>query len=165
MQQHDCKYFTCRTPPTSWVRSKFNFFQNMIMLHISQMKSKMQQNGSKCFVCRPPPPWTWPSPSTNGVGSKGQNSSFTEHGHVLYQVKLNHECRNIMANILPADAPTNAPDLLGESKGQKSTFRICHVAYQIKCDREYSNMQANILSLSTPLFDPLGWAKGQNNSF
>ena len=28
---------------------------------------------------------------------------FSEHGHVAYQIKENHECSNMVANILPAD--------------------------------------------------------------
>ena len=27
--------------------------------------------------------------------SKGQNSTFSEHGHVAYEIKWNHECSNI----------------------------------------------------------------------
>ena len=37
--------------------------------------------------------------------SVGQNLTFSEHGHVAYQMKENHECRNMVANILPADTP------------------------------------------------------------
>ena len=39
------------------------------------------------------------------MGSKDQNSTFSEHGHVAYQIKDNHECSNMVANILPADPP------------------------------------------------------------
>ena len=42
-------------------------------------------------------------PQTMGVGSKGQ--FFSEHGHVAYQIKGNHECSNTVANILSADPP------------------------------------------------------------
>ena len=37
------------------------------------------------------------------MGSIGQNSTFSEHGHVAYQIKGNHECSNMVANILPTD--------------------------------------------------------------
>ena len=40
---------------------------------------------------------------TQGVGSKGQNSTFSEYGHVAYQIKRNDTCSNMVANILPAD--------------------------------------------------------------
>ena len=35
-----------------------------------------------------------------GVGSKGQSSLFSEHGHVAYQIKENHKCSNMVSNIL-----------------------------------------------------------------
>ena len=60
----------------------------------------MQQHGSKYFVLRPSPP---PLSPTLGMGSVGQNSTFSEHVHVAYQIKKNHKCSNLVANILPAD--------------------------------------------------------------
>ena len=44
-----------------------------------------------------------PHPLTRGLGSKGQISTFSEHGHVANQIKGNHECSNMAANILLAD--------------------------------------------------------------
>ena len=35
-----------------------------------------------------------------GWGS-GQNSTFSEYGHVAYQIKGNEACINMVANILP----------------------------------------------------------------
>ena len=47
-----------------------------------------------------------PSPPHNlhtlGIGSVGQNSTFSEHGHVAYQIE-NNECSKMVVNILPAD--------------------------------------------------------------
>ena len=43
----------------------------------------MQQHCSKYFVRGPPSIL----PQTLGVGSKCQNSTFLEHGHVAYQIK------------------------------------------------------------------------------
>ena len=55
----------------------------------------MQQHCRNYLARRPPP-----LPS----GSKGQNSNSSEHGHVAYQIKGNHECsNNVVGNILPAD--------------------------------------------------------------
>ena len=50
-------------------------------------------------------PWGW------GIGSKGQKTTFSEHGHAAYQIKRNHECRIMVANIYPADhiPPTPTP--------------------------------------------------------
>ena len=64
----------------------------------------MQQHGNKYFACIAPPT----SPA-HGDRVKGQNSSFLEHGYVAYQIKGNHECTNIEANILPADPLTPPP--------------------------------------------------------
>ena len=60
----------------------------------------MQQHGSKYFARRPPP-----SPTALGMGFISQNSTFSEYGHVAYQVKGNHECSNMVAKNLPADSP------------------------------------------------------------
>ena len=38
-----------------------------------------------------------PSPFP-GVGSKGQNSTFSDHGHVAYQIIWNHESNNMFGN-------------------------------------------------------------------
>ena len=88
----------------------------------------MQQHGSKYCAHRPlPPPLT---PLTLGLGSKGQNSTFSEHGHVAYKIKWNQECSKMVANILPTDPP------LPWGCGQNSTLsKHSHVAYQIKGNR------------------------------
>ena len=41
-----------------------------------------------------------------GVGSKGQNSSFSEHGHVAYHIKGNHKCSNMQGHILSLHTPS-----------------------------------------------------------
>ena len=38
-----------------------------------------------------------------GMGSIGHKSTFSEHGHVAYQIKGNHECSNLVSNILLTD--------------------------------------------------------------
>ena len=43
-----------------------------------------------------PTPWV-------DLGGGGPNSTFSEHGHVAYQIKGNHDCNNMAANILQAD--------------------------------------------------------------
>ena len=55
----------------------------------------MQQYGRKYFAHTPPPP------PTLGVGVKILKKS--EDGLVAYQLKGNHEYRNTVASILPAD--------------------------------------------------------------
>ena len=72
-------------PPSTlrWVeRSKFNFFQHMAMMYI-------KFNGI-ANARRPPPPS--PNPWI-------KIQHFSEQGHVAYQIKWNHECSNMVANI------------------------------------------------------------------
>ena len=89
-----------------------------------------------------------------GVGSEGQNSTFSEHGHVAYQIKENHKCSNMVANILPRDAPHALTMGMG-SIGQNSTFsEHGHIALQIKGSHEFSNMVANILHTDPLPQDP-----------
>ena len=84
----------------------------------------MQLQSSKYFACRLSPT-ILPHPRLR-MGSKGQNSTFSdlgnvafqikktsslyqhgseylEHGHVAYQIKGYHECSNMLANIFFAD--------------------------------------------------------------
>ena len=69
-------------------------------------------------ACVSPPGWTY------GLGSKCQNATLAKHGHVAYQIKRNHECSSMVANILLADPfQTPGPDLGFGSKGQNSTFQ------------------------------------------
>ena len=72
---------------------KIQLYHNMVMLHI-------KLNGTtKCsnMVTHILP--TDPMPLTLGDGSIGQKSTFSEHGHIAYQIKENHECNNMVANI------------------------------------------------------------------
>ena len=45
------------------------------------------------------------TPSTQGVGSKGQTLYFSESSHVAYQIKADAAGSNMVANILPTDTP------------------------------------------------------------
>ena len=84
----------------------------------------MQQHGSKYFACRSPSP-------TLGMGSVRQNSTFSEHGHVTYQIKENQKCSNTVATIFPAHPLP--PDPGNGANMSKFTFsEHGHVAYQIK---------------------------------
>ena len=59
------------------------------------------------------------TPSTQGVGSKGQTISFSESSHVAYQIKADDAGSNMVANILPTDTPSTQG--VG-SKGQTISF-------------------------------------------
>ena len=45
------------------------------------------------------------TPSTQGVGSKGQTISFSESSHVAYQIKADDTRSNMVANICPQTHP------------------------------------------------------------
>ena len=71
------------------------------------------------------------TPSTQGVGSKGQTIYFSESSHVAYQIKADDAGSNMVANIL-STTDTALTQGLG-SKGQTISFtESSHVAYQIK---------------------------------
>ena len=45
--------------------------------------------------------------------------NFSEHGHVAFQIKWNHEYSNIVAILLPAEPPPTGP-----SGGQKVKIQL-----------------------------------------
>ena len=70
----------------------------------------MPHIGCKYFARRSP------SPALE-MASIGQNSTFSEHGHVAYQLNGITKCSLMVANILPADTP---PD----PRGQKAKIQL-----------------------------------------
>ena len=70
------------------------------------------------------------TPSTQGLGSKGQTLSFSESSHVAYQIKAYDAGSNMVANILATDTP------LTQGVGSRVKLYLfsesSHVAYQIK---------------------------------
>ena len=65
-----------------------------------------------------------------GGGGRGQNKTFSEYGHVAYQIKADDAGSNMVANILPTDTPSTQGVGL---KGQTVSFSESnHVAYLIK---------------------------------
>ena len=64
-----------------------------------------------------------PTPPTLRMGSDGQNSTFSEHGHVAYQIKEDHECSNMVARRPPPDLGN------GVSWSQFNISENRHVAY------------------------------------
>ena len=61
------------------------FFQDMVMLHI-KLNGIMKYNNMVAIILPTDPP-----PSPPNLRAKYQNSTFTEHGHVAYQISWNHE--------------------------------------------------------------------------
>ena len=98
----------------------------------------------------------------NGV--KVQNSPFSEHGHVAYQIKENHECSNMVPNILLADTLT-----LGMGQiGQNLPFsEHGHIEYQFKGNQKMQQQGSKYLPGDAyPLAPTLGMgSEGHNSSF
>ena len=93
---------------------------------------------------------------------RGQTLTFSEYGHVAYQIKADDAGGNMIANILAANTPLTHG--VG-SKGQTIYFsESSHVAYQIKADDAGSKMVGNILPTDTPSIQGVG-SKGQTISF
>ena len=76
-------------------------------------------------------------PPDPGGGVKMSKLTFSKHGHVAYQLKWNHKCSHMVANISPAD-----PQGPGGLKVKIKLFQNI-VMLHIKGNRECSNMVAN----------------------
>ena len=85
------------------------------MLHIKLKGIRNAEKLSQTFFLQTAPSLTL------GLGSKGQISTFSEHGHVANQMKGNHECSNMVANILPADP--HAPRSIGHKNPRDGVNR------------------------------------------
>ena len=103
-----------------------------------------------------------------GMGSIGQNSTFSEHGHIAYQIKGNHQCSNMVANILPSPPPLPPPhprpwDGINMSKFNFSAHG--YVAYQIKGNHEMQHYDSKHFPTDPlpPIPDPWKGSTGQND--
>ena len=99
MQQHGSKYFALGAPltptPDPGVKmSKFNFSKTWSDCIPNKIESQMAKRGSIYFARRPPP-----TPTDPGGGVKMSKLTFSKHGHVAYQLKWNHKCSVMVANI------------------------------------------------------------------
>ena len=91
---------------------------------------------------------------------------FTKQGHVAYQIKGNHECSNMVANILTAD-PHPHPDPGDGVKRSKFKFFKHHTAYQIKGNNEMQQHGNKYFTNRppTPIIPTLGMGSiGQNKT-
>ena len=98
------------------------------------------------------------------MGSKVQNLTFSEHGHVAYQIKENHECSNIVPNILLADTLTLG---MGQT-GQNLPFsEHGHIEYQFKGNQKMQQQGSKYLPRDAyPLAPTLGMgSEGQLPTF
>ena len=81
MQQHGTKYFARRHPDPGdgAKRSNLPFSEHGYIEYQFKGNQKMQQQGSKYL-----PRDAYALAPTLGMGLIGQNSTFSEHGHVAY---------------------------------------------------------------------------------
>ena len=70
---------------------KIHFFSEY-----GQFAYQIKGDAATCYknICPQPPPLPL---ATLGVGSIGQNSTCSKHGHVVYQIRWNHGCSNTVA--------------------------------------------------------------------
>ena len=87
----------------------------------------MQQHGKSYFARRP----TDPNHSTLGLGSKGQNSTFSEYGHVAYQIKWNRECSNMQAHIQSLHTPST-PGMVSKVKTHICFLKVVMLHIKLK---------------------------------
>ena len=110
MRQQGSKYFACRPPPPdhnwdgiNW--SKFNFSEHDHVAY--QIKENQECSNMVANIL----PADHPPDPGDGVDRSKFNffrtwsCCISEHGHVAYQFKGNHECSNMVRNVLPADPP------------------------------------------------------------
>ena len=91
----------------------------------------MQQHGSKHFAIRPP---TSPDP---WEGYTGQNSTFSDHGHVAYQINGNHEMQQHGSKHFARSPPTSQTTIGDGVKRSKFNFsEHGYVPYQIYGNQE-----------------------------
>ena len=112
----------------------------------------MEENS---FTHRPPPPLTL------GLGSKGQNSTFSEHGHVAYQIKWNHECSNMKAYISRRPPPHRPRGwvkiqlLLNNLHLKLNGFTNAAILYQIFCLQTPSTLGVGGQKVKIQLFQSM----------
>ena len=122
-----------RVPPWGVNRSESIFSEHDHVAYQFKGNHEMQQHGSKLLTA------DTPRPQNEGVGSNGQNSTFSKHsctpptdpwyrvnrsrstfseqGRIAYHLKGSTKCSNMVANVLPAD-PT-----LGVKRSKFNFFR------------------------------------------
>ena len=97
----------------------------------------------------------YPLPKNHRDGTIGQNSTFSEHGHVAYQIKWNHEmqqhCSKYFVRRSPPHTHTHIHSPLTGLIGQNSAFSVHgHVAYPIKWNHEMQQHSSNYFACRPP---------------
>ena len=98
------------------------------------------------------------------MGSVGQNSPLSEHVHVAYLIKENHECSNMVPNILLADSPTLGMGPIGQNLPFSEHG---HIEYQFRGNQKMQEQGSKYLPGDVyPLAPTLGMRSvGQTSTF
>ena len=92
--------------------------------------------------------------------SIGQKSTFSEHGHVAYQIKWNHEMQQHGSNYFARRPPPPPPMPLTRSIGQKSTY---HIEENHECSNMVTNIYRDTNSTNLPCL-PSVWSGDTSDS-
>ena len=97
----------------------------------------------------------YPSPIALGDGSK---LTFSEHGHVAYQIKGNHNCNNLVANHKPS-GPTPPPP--PDPGGQKVKIQLLQNMVMLHNKLKGMEHRAPCKHIFSPYTHPqhVGWIK------
>ena len=90
-------------------------------------------------------PFTPPPPKRPWMLGHKVKFKLSEHGHAAYQIKWNHKCSNMVANILPAYSPSLTL-WIGVKRSIFILSEYGRDAYQIKGNDTSCNMEANIFT-------------------
>ena len=152
MQQHCSHIFNSQTPrPWGWGQwVNVQLFHYMVMVHINLKRITKCSNMVAIILAADPHSFT-----TLGMGSIGQNSTLSEHDHVVYQIKWNHEMQQHgskhFARRPPPPPHTHThtrPETVNWSKF--NFFRTWSSCILIKGNHECTNMVANIFHAEPP---------------
>ena len=141
MQQHGSKYFA-RAPlpdPGDGVIGQNSTFQNMVMLHM-KLKEIMKCSNMVANILPADPSLTL------GMGLIGQNSILTEHGHVAYQIKGNHQMQQHSSKFIACRPLSDLGD--GVNRSKFNFFRLTVIV--MLQNHECSIMVANFLPIDPP---------------
>ena len=111
---------------------------------------------SKYFACKPPPRLT------SGLGSKCQNETLLELAQVAYQIKGNHECSNMVSNLLLSDRPPQTTLKMGSICQNYIFSEHGHVTYQIKWNLKMQLHSSKYFAHRPPM--PLSPSIGQKST-
>ena len=69
------------------------------------------------------------------MGSKGQNATFSEHGHITYQIKRNQAMQQLSSNRFACRPipPATLPTTLGDGVRVNYHYVACFIIVNVYC--------------------------------